>query len=764
LFARAIVLREGSQKLALVVADLNGIAGGVVADAVATLHDRGFDERNVIVSATHTHTGPGQYFNFTAYDTSFPAPSTPTQANFSPDPQMYGFMVRRLAVAIARADDNLGPGSVGWGHSVIHEGLTENRSIEAHLANFGFKLKYGEGRAGQDPGGRDNTIDPNVDLLRVDKVVQGRDLPVGAFATFANHGTVNLGVKLLAYSADHSGAAERVVEDQLRAADARALACPVRAPSRRSGPRARRRTGHARRHRARASRARLRHHAPRHAGAPGCAAPAVSQDVVDAFANSDEGDISSALSRSGPAAADLVGRAEATAILDAWRQAGQQLDPAPAIGLRWTRFCFCGQGTAGGGAVGTYPQPGLPLATGAEDHRGQLYETDGVQFEGDRLPYDVGPQGDKIPFAADPNGAPDAVPISVLRIGPEALFTVPGEATVQLGREMKSAVLAALAPAGVQRVALDGLAEEYASYFTTPAEYEWQAYEGGQTYFGTFSGLLVRDELGALAHTLAAGSPPPAPYPFDPRGSGPRPGAPPFPTGATSAHIDGQPAGVARLGHAQFAWTGGPRGTDRPLDAAFVSVQRQVGAAWQTVDDDLGLDLFWRVTGNESVPLGSGYVNPATVGHYTAQWEVPLSTAPGRYRFLVTANHYVLTSAPFEASPAAMLTPRNLDEPPGSAGVVLDYPVAQPYVDFTYRPLSAAGGTVKARVGGRNVAMHPAGGGAFTVPAAPGTPITIPVDGAHDAYGNANGTALSFHAGDPAPPAPNPTPPLDRVY
>jgi hypothetical protein len=508
----------------------------------------------------------------------------------------------------------------------------------------------------------------------------------------------------------------------------------------------------------------LRRHAPRPHPAPGCATPAANQDVVDAFANSDEGDISSALSRSGPAAADLVGRAEATAILDAWRQAGQQLDPAPTIGLRWTRFCFCGQDTAGGGAVGTYPQPGLPLATGAEDHRGQLYETDGVQFEGDRLPYDVGPQGDKIPFAADPNGAPDAVPISVLRIGREALFTVPGEATAQLGHEMKSAVLAALAPAGVQRVALDGLAEEYASYFTTPAEYEWQAYEGGQTYFGTFSGLLVRDELGALAHTLAAGAPPPTPYPFDPRGSGPRPGAAPFPTGATSAHIDSQPTGVARLGHAQFAWTGGPRGTDRPLDAAFVSVQRRLGASWHSIDDDLGLDLFWRVTGNESVPLGAGYVDAATLGHYSAQWEAPLSAAPGRYRFLVTANHYTLTSASFELSPAEMLTPRNVDEPPGSAGVVLDYPVAQPYVDFTYRPLSAAGGTVKAQVGGRVVAMHPASDGAFTVAAAPGTPITIPVGAAHDAYGNANGTALTFHAGDAAPPAPNPTPPLDRVY
>ena len=49
------------------------------------------------------------------------------------DPQLYTFMVRRLALAIRRADANLGPGKLGWGKTQITD-LTENRSLEAHLS------------------------------------------------------------------------------------------------------------------------------------------------------------------------------------------------------------------------------------------------------------------------------------------------------------------------------------------------------------------------------------------------------------------------------------------------------------------------------------------------------------------------------------------------------------------------------------------------------------------------------------------------------
>jgi hypothetical protein len=66
--------------------------------------------------------------------------------NFSlggpPDPQVYTFLIRpflirRLALAIQRADDDLGPAPAGWSDQQLL-GVAQNRSLEAHPANFGL--------------------------------------------------------------------------------------------------------------------------------------------------------------------------------------------------------------------------------------------------------------------------------------------------------------------------------------------------------------------------------------------------------------------------------------------------------------------------------------------------------------------------------------------------------------------------------------------------------------------------------------------------
>src|SRR3954471_20167447 len=64
LFARAIVLREGNRKLALVATDLGFTPGGLVVEVAKLERRRGFSERNIIVSASHTHSAPAGYANF----------------------------------------------------------------------------------------------------------------------------------------------------------------------------------------------------------------------------------------------------------------------------------------------------------------------------------------------------------------------------------------------------------------------------------------------------------------------------------------------------------------------------------------------------------------------------------------------------------------------------------------------------------------------------------------------------------------------------
>src|SRR5205823_157815 len=339
----------------------------------------------------------------------------PTTFNVAADPQLYTFMVKRLALALRRADDNLGPAAVGWGRTELLD-ITQNRSLEAHLADHGIIEPPGSGSVAQDPLGYRHTIDPAVTVLRVDKVGRGgRRMPIGMWSTFADHGTVNK-YTFHFYNEDHHGAATHVVESSIRRAG----------------------------------------RVPR------------SQEVVNAYGNTDEGDQSAGLTRSGPAAADYVGRVEARKMMLAWRLAGRHMTRRPKLDLRWTRVCFCGQSTRVG-RVDNSAVIGLPLLTGSEEGRGPLYDQTHVPFEGRMAPASVGPQGDKIPVIAD-TAVPKAVPLAALRLADRVIATIPGEMTVEMGRRVRKAVLGASRPAGVRAVVLSGLANEYLQYFTTPQE------------------------------------------------------------------------------------------------------------------------------------------------------------------------------------------------------------------------------------------------------------------------------------------------------
>src|SRR5689334_25274065 len=100
LWARAIVLRQGGKKVALVAEDLNGIPGGVLAQAAALDKDLGYSEQNVLDSASHTHAAPTSFYNFSTYNSVFMTIRTPTDFDLegTVDPQLYAFMVRQLAL------------------------------------------------------------------------------------------------------------------------------------------------------------------------------------------------------------------------------------------------------------------------------------------------------------------------------------------------------------------------------------------------------------------------------------------------------------------------------------------------------------------------------------------------------------------------------------------------------------------------------------------------------------------------------------------
>ena len=84
LYAKAMVLRRGA---AAARARLRGPEHGGRRDGPAGGAGRaGFDERDVIVQATHTHAGPTGYSNFLFKDRAFPTSSKAPKAVGAPSP------------------------------------------------------------------------------------------------------------------------------------------------------------------------------------------------------------------------------------------------------------------------------------------------------------------------------------------------------------------------------------------------------------------------------------------------------------------------------------------------------------------------------------------------------------------------------------------------------------------------------------------------------------------------------------------------------
>ena len=686
--SRALVLERAGRKYALVQADLFMIPGGMVHQIGQALASRGFSERNIMISATHTHSGPGGFANFPTLNTT--APSTETindpgsfarLLNPSPaDPMLYTFIVNQITKAIQRADDDRAQATAGWGSAKIL-GLTQNRSIEAHLADHGIIEARGQGSAAQDPGGYVHTIDPEVNVLRVDKFkrVKGKlkRVPIGGWSTFANHGTVTKS-DFQYYTEDHQASAMRVFEARVREEGR----------------------------------------------------PPKGQQVLNVFANSNEGDQSAGLNRDGPAASDYVGRVEAGAMLDAWRSAKKHTTRYPTMTSRWTRVCFCGQTVENNESVASESQVGIPFLTGSEEGRGPLYDATGQIFEDRRGPDRGSPHGDKLSVPGVGAGVPNGVPLLAMRFGTRMIVSLPGEGTKEVGARIKSAVRSAVAGSGVKDVVLAGLTNEFILYITTPEEYDRQHYEGGNTQFGRQESNLLKSEITDLAGRLVRGQPAQAPYAFDPT-NGIRPDGPAYGSGAASASTAAEPAGsYARLQRATFSWIGSPKGLDRPVDRAFMTAQRKIGTRWVSrgQDDDLGLNMLWNVNDE---------------GRYNGEWEIPRGTPPGTYRLLVTGKRYRLASRSFRVFPSTALRVDPIPAPAGKVTVRLLYPSPVTNVDISYRPKYARAGSVRFKVGRRFVTAKRTGNQYFTVKAPAGVRVSIPAHGARDGFKNTNAAAVT---------------------
>ncbi len=165
-YARAFVFDDGTQRVVLVVADVamffQATTAGVLERLSALYGDR-FTDRNVVLTATHTHCGPGGHGHHILYNI--------TTAGFHR--RTYERIVSGVVAAIARAIDDVSPSNL-----VLNRGELTNAS--ANRSQAAFDLDPAVDRA-YFPG----SVDSMTTLLRIER----DDALVGAINWFAVHNT-----------------------------------------------------------------------------------------------------------------------------------------------------------------------------------------------------------------------------------------------------------------------------------------------------------------------------------------------------------------------------------------------------------------------------------------------------------------------------------------------------------------------------------------------------------------------------------------------
>lgn len=574
--ARVVHLRAGTTSLAIVHCDLLGgssLLQHLVAQRVASSTD--VTLAGLMIGATHTHAGPGQFCG-----TDFYNRFASNRPGF--DPAWTSFLVDRIAGAVELAVAERVPSCMAVGTTEVW-GATRNRSLPPHARNPEVDDRTEVHR-------RYAEIEPRLHLLRVDRRTGADDLePLAASVVFSIHGT---GVSSRAdeYNADLWSSVTGELADGIEAT-----------------------TG--------------------------------TRPVVGAVEGT-HGDMTPAIrpGRAGYVEAARIGRQVGAAAAALHHRLGAELTADAELAAGFREIDLRRARTVDGVSLPRRPAVGAALLAGAKEN-----ETPVI---GRLWPFRAGSprrrrrrgHGTKrvflgrliqrlyLPLA----GFPRVVPLQVLRLGDTVLAGVPFEVTVGAGRRFEAAMAAGLDGAGVDRVVVSSVANEYFGYITTPEEYDLQFYEGGHTLYGHETQPFIEAHLTRLAAEVAADG-----GVHDPVGRRdldlligrflPEPSEPSDPAGIDRA-IDGPPR-FADLtadedAYWELGWTDVPPG-DLHWHEPLVRVEASDGGGrwWPAADD-----------GDGSVAV---HYEGDRRGHhrYTARWYRPDVRVDRRHRFVLAANN-----------------------------------------------------------------------------------------------------------------------------
>ncbi|GAC58523.1 putative ceramidase [Gordonia hirsuta DSM 44140 = NBRC 16056] len=577
-WARAYVIADAATgaRILFITADIACIFTSHRNRLLAALRSRyggTYDEHNVNLNATHNHNSCGG----TSWDYAY------TLAAMGHRHNSFQAELAGLLDAVDEAHRSLGPGTVELGMSELHD-ASANRSMPAFRLNPAADRQHFP-----------QHIDPQVTALRLRRGGQ----TIGEIVWFATHGTSLTDANFL-IGPDNKGYASYLAEQR----------------------------------------------------DPG---------IISAHAQTNAGDMSPNLwlrpmNPGGPTADHrtnriMIGRrqdrAGQTALAGARPMRGG-IDAATTY-LNLADLHIDGRYTPNGKSARTAPaMMGLAsAATSREDNtRSQLeFLREGMRNE---LAVALGatavptpepwmqlaqaPKADLFPLGILPprSWVEQNLPIQLLRIGDLVLAAMPAESTIVAGLRIRRLVADALS-VPLENVLLQGYANGYSQYVTTPEEYTAQQYEGGATLFGRWTLSAYMQEFDRLARAMARRRRLPL---------GPRPadrdtlqpdllGAPPADTpmpGTRFGQLVSRVPGSAKPGSTLRISFCGAHPANRVRrgrrSKGYFVVERHSPDGWQVAydDDHESTELNWMRPGGS-----------ASASKVTITWRIP-QDASGRFR------------------------------------------------------------------------------------------------------------------------------------
>jgi neutral ceramidase len=616
LYAGAMVLQDPTgERIALVVADLAHVSANLHRLVAARVVERtGIGSDRLIISATHTHSGPAHFYGERQYNTN-----VSRVPGF--DPAMVDHLVKRITEAVTRAADSLRPVVVAWGERRI-VGATTNRSLEAFCLDPEESIGTACRRNRPELG-----VDTMLFMLRVDELKAGETRPLGSYSVFALHGTSIPSVNTLLDGDAHV----RIVERLARHGDS------LLARQRDSMPR--RPTVHILANGAEGDvNPRIRREqceTPRLGLFDPVSMPRGPGEAVD-FLEPSPRRVEHCIEHALHQVDTLVERVAAPAIALYDSLGGELTSDVPI------RRAFTAVWLLGNDGLCQSPAIGSSTAAGAEGLESRvngwrwLFPFVPVALEEGGAAVRVRPGECQSPkrvllgplqsrLVVGEHGFPEMAQLTVVRIGSVLLGAVPAEVTTVAGRRMRAAMAqAAKGDSAPSLTVLVGLANGFLQYVNTEEEYQWQSYEGGSNLYGPGTGGFLQRRLAELAGSLpdpltgpspVADVPPMVAYPGPPSVIMPSPTAGPVKPALRRIEL------ACRGGRLIGRWLDLAPGRLFPRSTPLLELEQESGAGdWERIGVDGDGRLEVRAVG----PRGKRGFS------WNAVWTVPAQN--GRFR------------------------------------------------------------------------------------------------------------------------------------